>query len=293
MARHDDDTQQLGLCSLSPEVTVHILSFVANAHDLCSLSMTCRALATASRDDALWKPLGHPSWADHIIREGGGWKGAYMLWLRAAVLQFRKLAPYLKSQGSKKFRVNVVLQGDPGTGKKRLTRRYHHERRSNHPLLASLSERYNVDVWIQLCGPPRFQLSCANVVVLVYDIADRSSFDNISVWLGQIRKQAPEGTRMVLVGNKVDLASTRRAVTYLEGSQKAEELGTLFCECSAKTGEGVANVFHHFVWVLTSWQYVEHMATPAHVPSEDLLAQLFLHTGTTTKTNTPAGCALQ
>lgn len=123
---------------------------------------------------------------------------------------------------------------------------------------------------------------------------------------------------MVLVGNKTDLDSTRRAVTYLEGryshlmmqslalatlkcalahsrptrlrSQKAGELGMLFCECSAKTGEGVANVFHHFVWVLTSWQHVEHMATPAHVPSEALLAQLFPHTGTTT---TPAGCALQ
>lgn len=96
-----------------------------------------------------------------------------------------------------------------GTGKKRLTHRYHHERRINHPLLASLSERYNVDVWvsqtgvvclplflmevlccdqIQLCGPPRFQLSCANVVVLVYDITDRSSFDNICVWPGKIRE---------------------------------------------------------------------------------------------------------
>jgi hypothetical protein len=75
-----------------------------------------RALAAVSRDDVLWKPLGHPSWADHhILRlvgpgntkhdvphpvlrkgyhttpssEGGGWKAAYMTWLRAAVSQFR------------------------------------------------------------------------------------------------------------------------------------------------------------------------------------------------------------
>jgi hypothetical protein len=72
-------------------------------------SQASRALAAVSRDDALWKPLGHPSWADHHAlrsvgsfyshtsvvltgtgcREGSAWKGAYMLWLRAAVSQFR------------------------------------------------------------------------------------------------------------------------------------------------------------------------------------------------------------
>jgi hypothetical protein len=74
-------------------VVVYVLSFVANARDLCSLSMVpddiplrmlnnqlgevrmaniprqvSRALAAVSRDDALWKPLGHPSWADHAVR---------------------------------------------------------------------------------------------------------------------------------------------------------------------------------------------------------------------------------
>ncbi|ELR20466.1 Ankyrin repeat domain containing protein [Acanthamoeba castellanii str. Neff] len=63
----DHDLQRLGLWSLPPEVVVHALSFVANARDLCSVSLTCRALAAISRDDGLWKPLGHPSWADHQV----------------------------------------------------------------------------------------------------------------------------------------------------------------------------------------------------------------------------------
>jgi GTPase SAR1 family protein len=67
-------------------------------------------------------------------------------------------------------------------------------------------------------------------VVLVYDITDRSSFDNITMWMGEIRetaslspserhplRHAPEGTCVVLAGNKTDLASTRPAVTELEG----------------------------------------------------------------------------
>ena len=63
--------------------------------------------------------------------------------------------------------------------------------------------------------------------------------------------------------------------------RKAEELGVLFCECSAKTGEGVADVFDLLVdRLMGRWRCVAHMATPAHVPSEALLAQLFPHTGT-------------
>jgi hypothetical protein len=66
-----------------------------------------------------------------------------------------------------------------------------------------------------------------------------------------------------------------------------------FCECSAKTGEGVAHVFDLLVWGMTPWQCVAHMATPAHIPSEALLAQLFPHTASsTTKTNTQR-CILQ
>ena len=105
---------------------------------------------------------------------------------------YRKLAPYLKSQGSKKFRVNVVLQGDPygfdcfpdrdnrrharsltytthnsGTGKKKLAHRYHHERGVNHPVLDSLSERYNVDVWVSQTDVVCFRLPLFLIVSVV------------------------------------------------------------------------------------------------------------------------------
>jgi hypothetical protein len=61
--------------------------------------------------------------------------------------------------------------------------------------------------------------------------------------------------------------------------RKAEELGAWFCECSAKTGEGVARVFDLLAdrLLMSGWQRVAHMATPAHVPSEYLLARLFPH----------------
>jgi hypothetical protein len=67
----------------------------------------------------------------------------------------------------------------------------------------------------------------------------------------------------------------------------------LFCECSAKTGKGVADVFDLLVdGLMGGWQRVTHMATPAHVPSEALLAQLFPHV-TATATNSSAGASEQ
>jgi hypothetical protein len=69
-------------------------------------------------------------------------------------------------------------------------------------------------------------------------------------------------------------------------------LGALFCECSAKTGEGVADVFNLLVGrLMGGWQRVAHMATPAHVPSEALLAQLFPHA--TTANSSGAGASAQ
>jgi hypothetical protein len=82
------------------------------------------------------------------------------------------------------------------------------------------------------------------------------------------------------------------------GRQKAEELGVLFCECSAKTGEGVAEAFDLLVdCLMRGWQRVAHMATPAHVPSEALLARLFPDPATGTTAGASAQqtqrCALQ
>ncbi|ELR11997.1 Ras subfamily protein [Acanthamoeba castellanii str. Neff] len=49
LALRNEDAQQLVLSRLPPEVVVHVLSFVANAHDLCSLSMV--------PDDIPFRPL--------------------------------------------------------------------------------------------------------------------------------------------------------------------------------------------------------------------------------------------
>ncbi|KAI7895098.1 ras family-domain-containing protein [Mucor mucedo] len=80
--------------------------------------------------------------------------------------------------------------------------------------------------------------------LLVYDISRRETFEHVSTWLADVRKHANPHTTIVLVGNKCDLESKARQVTFEEGQQFAKENDIpLFIETSAKSAENVEEVF--------------------------------------------------
>ena len=172
-----------------------------------------------------------------------------------------------------------------------------------------------------MAGPERFRAvpviyyRGAHAVILVYDVSNRRSFTDGAVqWMTQIREcpslflspsfqplragtdfGLPEcvaqNVCVVLVGHKTDLQS--RAVTEEEGRKKAEEWGVAFCECSAKTGKGVDDVFMTAVeHMMGGWSAVNGMATPRHVPSEEDLAAKLLTPNTGGKEQ-PTRCSLQ
>lgn len=53
----------------------------------------------------------------------------------------------------------------------------------------------------------------AHVCVLVYDISDRASFEDVRSWLEELSKTVPKETVIFVVGSKVDL-EVKRAVRY-------------------------------------------------------------------------------
>ena len=83
----------------------------------------------------------------------------------------------------------------------------------------------------------------SSIVFLVYDISVRSSFDNVPKWISFIR--SIENTTLVLVGNKIDLE--KREVTKEEGESLAQKEGISFYETSAKSGDGIKNMFYNSV----------------------------------------------
>ena len=102
-------------------------------------------------------------------------------------------------------------------------------------------------IW-DLAGQAQFKrvrqsyLSNAEAGILVYDVTNRSSFENIDKnWYLEVKKASPN-IALILVGNKIDLESERE-VTHEEGEELAQKLALTYIETSAKTGENINDAF--------------------------------------------------
>jgi len=82
----------------------------------------------------------------------------------------------------------------------------------------------------------------AHGIIIVYDITDKESFDNVRQWLFEIDRYASESVRKLLVGNKSDLKN-KRAVDYETAKAFADELSIPFLETSAKNATNVEQAF--------------------------------------------------
>ncbi|KAH8824310.1 P-loop containing nucleoside triphosphate hydrolase protein [Flagelloscypha sp. PMI_526] len=96
----------------------------------------------------------------------------------------------------------------------------------------------------------------SQVVLLAYSIDDPGSLYNIEKkWLNEFTYFVHDEVSIILVGCKMDLRDDKlpleevvkrssRLVTYEEGLTVAMRIGAgQFLECSAKTGQGVAEIF--------------------------------------------------
>ncbi|XP_073944247.1 RAS oncogene family member Rab26 isoform X3 [Choristoneura fumiferana] len=84
----------------------------------------------------------------------------------------------------------------------------------------------------------------AHALLLLYDVTNKTSFDNIRAWLGEIREYAQDDVVIMLLGNKSD-SGLERAVRREEGLRLAREYQVAFMETSAKTGLNVEAAFAH------------------------------------------------
>eukprot|EP00768_Dysnectes_brevis_P003649 gnl/Dysnectes_brevis/2594_a3131_1546.p1 GENE.gnl/Dysnectes_brevis/2594_a3131_1546~~gnl/Dysnectes_brevis/2594_a3131_1546.p1 ORF type:complete len:211 (-),score=79.12 gnl/Dysnectes_brevis/2594_a3131_1546:91-696(-) len=82
----------------------------------------------------------------------------------------------------------------------------------------------------------------ASGIIVVFDVTDRTTFDNVGVWLREIEKFASADVAKLLVGSKADLVDKRK-VDAAEAQQLAAELGIAYIETSAKTRLRVDDAF--------------------------------------------------
>ena len=110
-------------------------------------------------------------------------------------------------------------------------------------------KKVRLQIW-DTAGQERFRnvtksyFQSSQGLVLVYDITDRESFEKLNFWVDNIKNNAPENAKFILVGNKCDLANERK-VSYEEGENYAKNLNIKFFEASARDGTNVNELFFY------------------------------------------------
>ena len=108
----------------------------------------------------------------------------------------------------------------------------------------------------------------ANGIILIYDISTTQTFENVKVWINQIKEEANANVIIYLVGNKIDLPTDKRTVSEEEGQKLADEYKFLFKEASAKEGINVNEIFQELV------EKIDAEAKP-EVPNTEKKNQLY------------------
>ncbi|GKV24469.1 hypothetical protein SLE2022_146600 [Rubroshorea leprosula] len=82
----------------------------------------------------------------------------------------------------------------------------------------------------------------AHGIIIVYDVTEMESFNNVKQWLNEIDRYANDSVCKLLVGNKCDLVENK-VVDTQTAKAFADELGIPFLETSAKDSINVEQAF--------------------------------------------------
>jgi len=91
----------------------------------------------------------------------------------------------------------------------------------------------------------------ADGIILVFDVTNRESFNNLKFWIGCINSNLGENNdlKKIIVGNKIDLESE---VIRSEAESIAKENNCAYFETSAKDNKGINDAIRHLVQKLIS-----------------------------------------
>ena len=78
--------------------------------------------------------------------------------------------------------------------------------------------------------------------MLVYDVTNSKSFDNIAKWLRNIQEHSNPDVEKMILGNKCDMED-KRVVSKARGEAISHENGVRFLETSAKTNVNIDRAF--------------------------------------------------
>ena len=166
-----------------------------------------------------------------------------------------------EEEKTKVLEAKIVLLGNINVGKTSIASRYCKNSFNEHHIntiggayqqqkvVLSNGSMVKLHIW-DTSGQERFRAMTnlyyrdAQVAILTYDITSESSFQGIEFWIEELKyKVENENMLLYLVGNKSDVSNEERKISKEKGKKFAEDNNMIFFETSAKTGEGVKELF--------------------------------------------------
>ena len=154
----------------------------------------------------------------------------------------------------------IVLIGESGVGKTSIISRYINNTFDLQVLTSSSAQfisktitlsddtALKLDIW-DTAGQEKFRSLAkifykdAKVIILVYDITNKMSFDNIkNYWFNEIEENSISDVILAIVGNKDDLYEMEQ-VSIEEGKKFAKEKNAIFKRTSALSNRNIESLF--------------------------------------------------
>ena len=163
-----------------------------------------------------------------------------------------------KNKPAYDYLLKYIIIGDAGVGKSNILLRYVYNTfkkeyqltigvEFGEKIIKAKNKIFKVQIW-DTAGSEQFRsitrtyyknTVCA---IVVYDISNRDSFDNVINWIEDCKLNSPKSVFITLVGNKCDLEEERQVSTE-EGSEFATRYGINFFETSAKNTVNIEELF--------------------------------------------------
>ena len=160
----------------------------------------------------------------------------------------------------------LILVGEAGVGKTCLIKQYLEKSFDSEeiPTIASQevfkeitinNQILKLTIW-DTCGQEKFRsinkifMKSSDIVILVYDITDRKSFEELDFWYNDVIQNIGNNIVIGIAANKTDLIEDE-SVHSNEGNKYAEKIGAIFKETTATTHEAIEELIeelsHKFI----------------------------------------------
>ncbi len=108
--------------------------------------------------------------------------------------------------------------------------------------------KINLQIW-DTCGQEAYRslinsfYHSSSLAILVYSIDSEQSFNNLEMWINEVKNKGNPDISFILIGNKADLEK-ERVISKKQGLEKAKKLGIdFFTELSTISGFGPREIF--------------------------------------------------